>query len=153
MKQRGSDKSLSFGELVEAASKLSVPTEAELKLKPRDKWRYIGKDAPITDLDDIVTGKAIFGIDAHGQATLCGNRSSARGGWPGEKYDDTAAKAIAGVVAVVELPHFHEAPNFQPLGGIAVCAQQHLGGMARARCVGDRVGRWSQRQLRHGRVR
>ncbi|MCC7334899.1 MAG: xanthine dehydrogenase family protein molybdopterin-binding subunit [Pirellulaceae bacterium] len=123
VKQRGSDKSLSFGELVEAASKLSVPTEAELKLKPRDKWRYIGKDAPITDLDDIVTGKAIFGIDARMDKQLFAviARPPVVGGQV-KKYDDTAAKAIAGVVAVVELPHFHEAPNFQPLGGIAVCA-------------------------------
>ena len=123
VKHRGSDRSLGFGELVETASKLKVPAEAELKLKPRDQWRYIGKDVPITDLDDIVTGKAIFGIDARMDNQLYAliARPLVVGGQV-KSFDATQAKAIPGVVAVVEIPRFKDAPNFQPLGGIAVCA-------------------------------
>ena len=33
-------------------------------LKPRSAWRYIGKDRAIYDLADIVSGKAVFGMDA-----------------------------------------------------------------------------------------
>ena len=64
VKHKGSNKIAGFGELVETAKTLEVPKEDEVTLKPRGKWRYIGKDAPITDMDDILTGKAIYGIDA-----------------------------------------------------------------------------------------
>ena len=33
------------------------------RLKQRAAWRYIGKTLPIIDLDDIVHGSAVFGID------------------------------------------------------------------------------------------
>ena len=34
---------LEYGELVATAVELPVPTTEQLKLKPRDQWRYIGK--------------------------------------------------------------------------------------------------------------
>ncbi len=58
VKHRGTGKALGFGELVAVARKLEVPAKKSVKFKPRDKWRYIGKDAPITDLKQIVTGRA-----------------------------------------------------------------------------------------------
>ena len=36
-----------FGELVAIARKLEIPAKASVKFKPRNKWRYIGKDAPL----------------------------------------------------------------------------------------------------------
>ncbi len=123
VKHRGSDKTLGFGELVATARTLPIPAEAGLKFKSRNQWKYIGKDAPITDLHDIVTGKAIFGIDARMENQLFAiiARPPVVGGKV-KTYDATAAKELPGVVAVVELPSFTGAPNFQPLGGIAVCA-------------------------------
>ena len=47
-----------------AAAKLPVPEPETLQFKPRSAWRYIGKDQPIYDLADIVSGKAVFGMDA-----------------------------------------------------------------------------------------
>ena len=123
VKHRGSDKKLSFGELVATAKTLDVPKENELVLKPRNKWRYIGKDAPITDLDDILTGKAVYGIDARMDNQLFAviARPPVVGGKV-KSFDAEDAKAVPGVVDVVEIPGFQGAPMFQPLGGVAVLA-------------------------------
>jgi isoquinoline 1-oxidoreductase beta subunit len=124
VKHSKSGRALGFGELVDAARKLDVPRETELKLKPRDKWRYIGKDFDITDLDDIVTGKAIFGIDARmpNQLFAVIARPPVAGGQVAS-YDAEGTNQLPGIVAVVELEGYDGAPNFQPLGGVAVCAE------------------------------
>ena len=123
VKHRGSDRSLGFGELVATAKTLDVPTKDQLKLKPRSQWRYIGKDVPIRDLDNIVAGRAIFGIDARMENQLFAviARPPVVGGKV-SSVDETAARAIPGVVDVVKIPGFEGAPNFQPLGGVAVLA-------------------------------
>ena len=123
VKHRGTGKSLGFGELVAVARKLDIPAKDSVKFKPRNKWRYIGKDAPITDLTQIVTGRAVYGIDARldNQLFAVAARPPVVGGKV-KSLDDSAAKAVAGVVAVIKLPGFKGAPTFQPLGGVAVCA-------------------------------
>ncbi len=123
VKHRGTGKSLGFGELVAVARKLEIPAKDSVKFKPRDKWRYIGKDAPITDLKQIVTGRAVYGIDARleNQLFAVAARPPVVGGKV-KSVDDSAAKAVAGVVAVIKIPGFKGAPTFQPLGGVAVCA-------------------------------
>ena len=120
----GSGKTLGFGDLVSIARSLEVPAANELTMKPSNRYRYIGKDAPITDMDDILTGKAIYGIDARMDNQLFAviARPPVVGGSV-KSYDATEAKQIPGVVDVVEIPGFVGAPLFQPLGGIAVCAE------------------------------
>ena len=123
VKLKGKNKLIGFGDLVATAKTLDVPAEADVKLKPRDKWRYIGKDVPITDMDDIITGKAIYGIDARMDNQLYA--VIARAPVVGAKvksFDAKAAKEIPGVVDAIELPKFQGAPLFQPLGGVAVLA-------------------------------
>ncbi|MEM7315250.1 MAG: xanthine dehydrogenase family protein molybdopterin-binding subunit, partial [Planctomycetota bacterium] len=124
VKHRGSDRTAGFGELVELARDLEVPKPGELKFKPRSKWKYIGKDAPITDLDDIVTGKAVYGIDARMENQLYAviARPPVVGGKV-KSFDADAAKKVPGVVDVAEIPAFQGAPVFQPLGGVAVLAK------------------------------
>ncbi len=124
IKHKTSGKTIGFGELVESAKSLDIPKENELQLKPRDKWRYIGKDVPITDLDDIITGKAIFGIDARIENQLFA--IIARPPVVGGKvisFDASETKKMPGVVDVVDLPAFKGAPMFQQLGGVAVLAK------------------------------
>ena len=123
IKHMGSNKSIDFGELVETAKSLDVPTPDSLKLKPRSKWKFIGKDAPITDMKEILTGKAVFGIDARMENQLFAviARPPVVGGTV-KSFDATQAKTIPGVVEVIELPRFKGAPMFQQLGGVAVCA-------------------------------
>ncbi|WP_182865390.1 xanthine dehydrogenase family protein molybdopterin-binding subunit [Rhodopirellula sp. JC639] len=120
----GSDRAIGYGELVSIAKTLDVPAADELKLKPASKFRYIGKDAPITDMDAILTGKAIYGIDARMENQLYAviARPPVVGAAV-KSYDAADAMEIPGVVDVVEIPKFDGAPLFQPLGGIAVCAQ------------------------------
>src|SRR5216683_3451505 len=55
---------LGYGELASAASALPVPRKDELPLKPPGSWRYIGKGMASYDLTDMVTGKALYGMDA-----------------------------------------------------------------------------------------
>lgn len=123
IKHKGSDRSLGFGELVADAKLLPIPEESELQFKPSGQWRYIGKDVPITDVDDIVTGKAIFGIDARMDNQLFAviARPPVVGGKV-ESFDATEARQMPGVVDVIEIPPFKGAPMFQPLGGVAVLA-------------------------------
>ena len=56
-----SGKKLSYGELAEEASKLTVP--ANVPLKDRKDFKIIGK--PITNIENknIITGKGLFGLD------------------------------------------------------------------------------------------
>ena len=123
IKEKGSDRSFEFGELVETASTLDIPNPESLTLKPRSKWKFIGKDAPITDMNDILTGKAVFGIDARmeNQVFAVIARPPVVGGSV-KSFDATEAKKVPGVVEIIELPRFKGAPVFQQLGGIAVCA-------------------------------
>ena len=114
---------LAYGDLVEAASKLKVPKGEELRMKPASEWRYIGKDVPITDLDAILTGKAEYGIDARMDDQLYAvvARPPVVGGTVAS-FDATEARKLAGVREVVEIGRYKGAPVFQPLGGVAVCA-------------------------------
>ncbi len=96
---RASRRKLGYGELAAAAAKLSVPKKEDLRFKTRSEWRYIGKDGNVLfDLDDIVTGKAVFGMDA----TMPGMVYASVEHPPvlGQKiksYDDKAALKVAGV--------------------------------------------------------
>ena len=61
----GVKKKLEFHQLVEDARKLEAPKAEDLRFKSPQDFQYIGKKFPIADMDAILTGEAIFGIDAH----------------------------------------------------------------------------------------
>lgn len=121
---RASGRKLGFGELAEPAAKQPVPAVADLKLNPRNAWRYIGKDNHhLFDLPDMVTGKASYGIDQKldGMVYAAIERPVVLGAAV-KAHDDKEALKVAGVrqtIAVdpLRLPHGH-----QPLGGVAVIA-------------------------------
>ncbi|MEM9410604.1 MAG: molybdopterin cofactor-binding domain-containing protein, partial [Planctomycetota bacterium] len=115
---------IGFGDLVEAAKELDVPKTKDLKFKPRNEWRYIGKPTDIFDIDDIVTGKAVYGVDKkmEGQAFALIKRPPVVGGKV-KKFDATEIKKMPGVIDVIELPKYRgPAPAFQQLGGVAILA-------------------------------
>jgi isoquinoline 1-oxidoreductase beta subunit len=60
-----SRRSLGYGELATRAASMTPPDLASVRLKDAKEYKIIGKRIPAVDLDDIVTGKPIFGIDAH----------------------------------------------------------------------------------------
>ncbi len=112
-----------YGELATAAAKLAVPKREELKLKAKSAWRYIGKGQVSCDLEALVTGKAIYGMDAQvdGMVYASVERPPVLGGKV-KSFDDKEALKVAGVRQTVPIDPFQQAPAFQPLGGIAVIA-------------------------------
>ncbi len=112
-----------YGSLVPAAAKLSVPAAATLTLKPRSAWRYIGKDRALYDLSDIVSGKAVFGMDVKVDGMVYASIEHPPVlGATLKSMDDKAALAVRGVRQVVTLDPWKPPLGFQPLGGVAVIA-------------------------------
>jgi isoquinoline 1-oxidoreductase beta subunit len=120
---KASGRKASYGSLVPAAAKLPVPKAETLKLKPRSAWRYIGKDHAIYDLDDIVRGKAVFGMDAKVDGMVYASIEHPPVlGATVKSIDDKAARAVKGVRDIVALDPWKPPIGFQPLGGVAVIA-------------------------------
>lgn len=118
-----SGKKLDFGELAALAAQQPVPKKEELKLKDAAQFRYIGKGVPSVDLDDIVSGKGTFGMDAVRPGMIYASiyRSPVLGGKM-KSFDDKEAKAVQGVQGTVVIDGFKPPAGFQPLGGVAVIA-------------------------------
>lgn len=98
----GSQK-LSFGQLVDTASKLETPKNVALK-KP-EQWKFIGKPTKRLDSADKINGVAKFGQDVQfdglkiamvARAPIFGTKL--------KSYDDSATRKIPGVIKVVKVP-------------------------------------------------
>jgi len=118
-----SGRKLGFGELAALAATLPVPPRDQLQFKPAEARRYVGKPIPIVDLDDMVRGRAIFGLDfvLPGMKYVSIERCPVYGGTV-KTYDAKDALAVRGVEKVVELPAAAIPTGFKPLGGVAVVA-------------------------------
>ncbi|HEY8087938.1 MAG TPA: molybdopterin cofactor-binding domain-containing protein [Polyangiaceae bacterium] len=117
-----SRRSLSFGELAESAAQLPVPSDEHVVLRSRAE---LGLDRPMPHVDapDIVHGKAVFGADVRlpGMLTAVIARPPVVGGKVAS-HDASRALAVPGVRKVVTLPAPKPPFGFQPLGGVAVLA-------------------------------
>src|SRR5258706_4430 len=120
---RPSGRQLAYGDLATAASKLAVPKKEDVPLKARSDWRYVGKDMHMYDLDNICTGKAIYGIDAHmdGMVYAAVEHPPVLGGKV-KSDDDKEELKVGGVHQTIPIDPFKPPPAFQPLGGVAVIA-------------------------------
>ncbi len=138
----GSGRKLGYGELAASAAKQPVPKKEELKFKSPSEYRYIGKDTPTVDRDDICAGRGTFGIDATmpGMVYASIARSPVLGGKL-RGYDDQEARKVRGVQKVVELPGFKPPHGFQALGGVAVIADNT------PRETQTGLGSWREREL------
>jgi isoquinoline 1-oxidoreductase beta subunit len=114
---------LGYGELASAAAKLPVPKVQELTFKPKSAWRYIGKGSPSYDLSDVVSGKAVYGMDVQmdGMVYASIQRPPVLGGKV-KSFDDKETLKVAGVTQTVSIDPFQGPWGFQPLGGVAVIA-------------------------------
>ena len=112
---------MGYGELAAAAALLEVP--AEVPLKSRDEWKFIGKYMRGVDNRAIASGQAVFGIDASAPGMVYASieRCPVIGGRL-VSYDDTAALAVPGVQQVIKLEDAPLPPAFRALGGLAVVA-------------------------------
>ena len=120
---KASGRRAAYGALVPAAAKLPVPKPETVRLKSRSAWRYIGKDRALYDLSDIVSGKAVYGMDAKVDGMMYASVEHPPVlGAKLTSVDDKAALAVRGVRQVVTIDPWKPPIGFQPLGGVAVIA-------------------------------
>ncbi len=118
-----SGRSIGYGQLARLAARQPVPEAKELRLKSPKDFRFIGKGVPFVDLDDIVHGRAIYGIDAQMPGMV--HASIARVPVIGGKltsYDDREAHRVKGVQKTAVIEQAKPPYGFQALGGVAVIA-------------------------------
>lgn len=96
-------RSLGYGALVRSAAALTPP--AQVPLRDTAAGTLVGHPTRTADAREIVTGARRFGLDSYGADAVVA--VLARCPWIGgtlTHFDDAAARKVAGVVEVVELP-------------------------------------------------
>ncbi len=111
---RSTNRKVGYGDLASVAAKLPVPSREELKFKPKSAWRYVGKGEVSYDLEALVTGKAIYGMDARVDGMLYASveHPPVLGGKV-KSYEDKEVLKVAGVRQTVPIDPFQQAPAFQ----------------------------------------
>lgn len=112
---------LAYSDLLNLAAGLEAPVEAELV--PSQSFKYIGKDHPMTHLNEQVTGKISFGIDQFQEGMLYASieRCPVPGGRL-KKMDKKAALNKPGIKRIIPLTGTPwNAYNYRP-AGVAVLA-------------------------------
>lgn len=118
-----SGKKLAYGDLAAKAAMLPMPTVDSLKLKANKDFHLIGKDVKLVGQEAIVTGTAVYAQDIQLPNMLIASieRPPVVGGRI-KSYNDSEAKKVAGVVAVVRLKDRPLPANVKPVSGVAVLA-------------------------------
>jgi isoquinoline 1-oxidoreductase beta subunit len=103
VRHSASGRSARFGELAAEAARLPVPSEP--RLRPKSELRLIGRDRRRVDAPRIVAGQAVFASDVRlpGMKVAAILRSPVHGGEP-KSWDESAARAVPGFVAVAKIP-------------------------------------------------
>ena len=113
-----------YGSLAKAAASQPVPSRDQVRLKDPSQFRYIGKgQLKLVDGRDIVTGKAQYGMDTRldGQLYAVVAHPPVFGGKL-KSADSAETLKVPGVIKVVEIEPTVGPPEFNPLGGVAVIA-------------------------------
>ncbi|MBO0324376.1 xanthine dehydrogenase family protein molybdopterin-binding subunit [Muricauda sp. CAU 1633] len=120
--------SIPFGELVAEASQMELPEE--VTFKPSDANTIVGQSLPHVDSKEVVDGSAKFSIDIKlpGMVYATVAKNPVHEGSV-ESFDDTATRAMEGVVDVIALHNAEyggrllgpNSPNF--VNGVAVIAR------------------------------
>lgn len=99
---KASGKSLTYASLAKAAAAEIAPDLAKVALKDASAFTIIGQSKLGVDVPKIVKGEPLFGIDTRlpGMVHAAVMKCPAHGGTIAS-FDDTAVKAIPGVIAVV----------------------------------------------------
>lgn len=123
VRHAASGRTLGYGDLVTDAATLPVPDATTLRFKDPSTYRIVGTNVPLADIDDLVSGRGTFGIDA----TVPGMLYAAIArppvlGSTVARVDEAGARRVAGVRDVVRLTEANPPYAFQALGGAAVIA-------------------------------
>lgn len=120
---KSSRRSAGYGELAASAASLTVPAKEQTRLKKPAEWRYIGKGMTSVDLENLCTGKAMYGMDARVEGMVYASiEHPPVFGGKVKTLDDQEALKVAGVHQTVSIDPFKPPAAFQPLGGVAVIA-------------------------------
>jgi len=120
---RPTGRKLQYGELASAASKIKVPLESEVKLKTKNSWIYIGRGTPSYDLEALCTGKPVFGMDAEREGMVYASIAHPPVfGGKVKSCNASEALKVKGVRETIAIEPFKPPCGFQPLGGVAVIA-------------------------------
>jgi isoquinoline 1-oxidoreductase beta subunit len=95
---------LGYGELAALASGMEVPSSEDVKLKEVKDFKLIGTEVPNVDIDKIITGEPLFGLDykEDGMVYACLQRPYSFGDSIGS-FDDSEARQVTGVLDVVQI--------------------------------------------------
>ena len=97
-----SGRNAGYGELAEAAATVPIPVEP--RLKEPSQFTLIGKSIPALDTKEKVSGKAIYGTDVRVAGMLFATVVHPPVfGAKAASFDDTKARAVAGVRHVVQI--------------------------------------------------
>jgi isoquinoline 1-oxidoreductase beta subunit len=116
-------RSFDYGELVETAAGLKVPSARQVTLKDEKDFRYIGKPMPSVDMPDFLKGSATYAIDVKlpGMVYAVVEHCPVTYGKV-ISFDAAEAKKVPGVLHVIEIPQNQPPIVFNTLGGVAVVA-------------------------------
>ncbi|KGL62510.1 xanthine dehydrogenase family protein molybdopterin-binding subunit [Polaribacter sp. Hel1_85] len=93
---------LGYGEVVKEAALLEVPED--VKLKKVSEYTIIGQEIVNVDIDKIITGKPLFGLDYKAEGMLYASVLRPPSfGQKLESFDATKAKKVAGVIDVITI--------------------------------------------------
>lgn len=116
---------VSYGALAKAAAAEILPDDFAPALKPRGEWGVIGMSEKNKVAREIVTGKPLYGMDMDypGAKAAMVERCPYLDGYV-ERVDDTAARALPGVLDVIVLDRPDPEQYFTYLAaGVAVVAE------------------------------
>ena len=96
LKHKQSGKSATYGEMASAAANIPVPEEVELKNS--NDFKIIGTSRKNVDIQKIITGKPLFGIDTYKEGMLTAMIVHPPAfGMKLKSVDDTAVKSMSGI--------------------------------------------------------
>lgn len=121
--EKNSNRKAHFGELIEEAKTIEPPAKEEVTLKDPKDFKLIGTHATNRVTPKIIKGEKYFALDlkrpgmVHASIERC---PVYRG--KVKALDDTAARAVNGVVDVIRVPEIYEDKDFIVRDGVAVIA-------------------------------
>lgn len=114
-----------FAELVGVIASFEAPDPSAIRLKSPRTFRYIGKEHTLSaDGMRMVSGTAIYGADIRsaGMVYAVVARPPVFGS-KAESYDDADALKVKGVLKVMAIEGAMAPSGFEPIGGVAVVAE------------------------------